>query len=423
MMLLGLIPFAVSLVLVPAAPALSRCLAPWLAAPLLTLLGLATALATGVVLCLAAFIAVARLPVAARLGRWSPEPLQAGQPAPGWGVLAGAVASVLLAGAILFAARAGRDLARAVRACRDLDHDGGAAAGAAAGSGAAAGAASHSAAAAGAAAHSAAAASAATGTGRIVITRDDRPLAYAVPLPAGAIVVSTGMLQLLSPAERRALLAHESAHLRQYHALYVLLADLAARANPLLRPLAAQVRLATELAADERAAAEVGDRRVVARALARASLAAARPRPDDTGPGGSEPGGPEPRDLRADDLRTGHPGTGHPGTGHPGTDRAGTSHPGTGRAGPGSAGPAGSLAIADTHAGTRVRALLEPPRRRRPWAAATAVALTLASAATAITLTLTTHQQIELAQLDYARAHPTAPPEAGPSASLAARAP
>jgi hypothetical protein len=79
--------------------------------------------------------------------------------------------------------------------------------------------------------------------------------------------------------------------------------------------------------------------------------------------------------------------------------------------------PAGGLAIADTHAGTRVRALLEPPGRRRPWAAATAVALTLASAATAITLTLTTHQQMELAQLAYARAHPTAPAEAGPSPS------
>jgi Peptidase family M48 len=381
---------------------------------------------------------VARLPLAARLGRWSPEPLQAGQPSLGWGVLAGAVAGVLLAGAILFAARAGRDLARAVQACRELDHGSGTAAGPGPG----------------VRDRLRAIIAAATGTGRVVITRDDRPLAYAVPLPAGAIVVSTGMLQLLSPAERRALLAHESAHLRQYHALSVLLADLAASANPLLRPLAAQVRLATELAADERAASEVGDRRVVARALARVSLAAAgRPGPDGTGPdkpglggpaswgrgaGGTGPDGPGsgttgPGGPGSGATGPGGPGSGMTSSGGPGSGATSSGGPGSGATssgGPGSPGlghpshvhdttpagmaPAGGLAIADTHASTRVRALLEPPGRRRPWAAATAVALTLASAATAITLTLTTHQQMEQAQLAYARAHPAAPPEAGP---------
>ncbi|HEU5416385.1 MAG TPA: M56 family metallopeptidase [Streptosporangiaceae bacterium] len=365
MMLLSLIPLAVSLVLAPAAPVLSRCLAPRLAAPLLTLLALATSLATGIVLCLAAFIAVARLPLAARLGQWSTEPLQAGQPGPGWGVLAGAVASILLAAAVVFAARAIRDLARAARACRELDPDAGARAGGGVPAGAGAGP--------GVRDRVRAMISAVTGAGRVIITEDERPLAYAVPLPAGAIVVSTGMLRLLSAAERRAILAHESAHLRQCHALYVLLADLAARANPLLRPLAAQVRLATELAADERAADEVGDRRVVARALARASLAAR----------GGRPGG-----IPAGTVPAGSPG---------------------------------GLAIADTHAGTRVRVLLSPPRRRRPWAAATALALTLASAGAAVTLTLTTHQQIESAQLAYEHAHPAALAEAGPHHELTVR--
>jgi Zn-dependent protease with chaperone function len=311
MMLLGLIPVAASLVLALGGPALSRCLAPRLAAPLLTLLALATSLATGVVLCVAAFGAAAQLPPLARIGRWSSGALRSGGPGLGWGLLAGAAASALLAAALVFAARAVRDLTRARRACRQLS----------------------------------------AGVDRFVIARDDRPLAYAVPHPGGAIVISTGMLRLLSADERRALLAHEDAHLRQHHAAYVLLAELAARANPLLRPLARQVRLAVELRADELAADEVGDRRVVASALARASLAAR-----------------------------------------------------------GSAtGPLGSLAIAETDACTRVRALLEPPRRRRPWAAAAALALTLASSATAISLMLATHQRIEIAQLAYAQAHDPAP--------------
>jgi Zn-dependent protease with chaperone function len=344
MMLLGLIPFVVSLVLAPAAPALSRCLAPRLAAPLLTLLALATALATGIVLCLAAFAAVARLPLAARLGRWMPQPLQAGQPGTGWGFLAGAAALILLAAAACFAAGEVRDLTRAVRACRVLaagQRGGGVAPGGAA---------------------------PAAGrpwrrawrrpADRLVITADERPLAYAVPFPAGTIVISAGLLGLLGADERRALLAHEHAQLRQHHAGYVLLAGLAARANPLLAPLARQVRLATELAADEQAAREVGDRRVVARALARASLAA----------------------------------------------RAGPAAPVADRSE--LAGAGGRLAIADTDAAARVRALLAPPRRRPPWAAATALALTLASAATAITLTLATHQQFEVAQSAWAQAHP-----------------
>ena len=95
-----------------------------------------------------------------------------------------------------------------------------------------------------------------------------------MPAEAGAIVVSTGMLTLLDAQERRALLAHEAAHLRHHHARYVAVAELAVAANPLLRPLARGVRLAVELWADQVAAQEVGDSRAVARALARASLAA-----------------------------------------------------------------------------------------------------------------------------------------------------
>ncbi len=84
------------------------------------------------------------------------------------------------------------------------------------------------------------------------------------------------------PPERRVLLAHEAAHLRHHHHVYLQLVELSAAANPLLRPLASSVRIGVERWADEDAAAAVGDRTLTARALARASLArhtAAQPAP------------------------------------------------------------------------------------------------------------------------------------------------
>jgi Zn-dependent protease with chaperone function len=91
----------------------------------------------------------------------------------------------------------------------------------------------------------------------------------------GGIVVSTGMLHALPADERRVVLAHEAAHLAGRHHLHVQLADLAAAANPLLRSTSLGVRLAVEREADEAAATEVGDRRLAARAIARAGLAKA----------------------------------------------------------------------------------------------------------------------------------------------------
>jgi hypothetical protein len=81
------------------------------------------------------------------------------------------------------------------------------------------------------------------------------------------------MLQALPASERRVLLAHEAAHLRRRHHIYVQLAELSAAANPLLRPVSGAVRSAVERWADEDAAATVGNRVVAARAVARASLA------------------------------------------------------------------------------------------------------------------------------------------------------
>lgn len=107
----------------------------------------------------------------------------------------------------------------------------------------------------------------------LAIVDSDTPTAYALPGKPGQIVISTGMLRSLDPHERRVLLAHERAHLRCNHHRYVRLTQLSAAAIPMLAPLNARVRHATERWADEEAVREVGDRTVVARAIARAAIA------------------------------------------------------------------------------------------------------------------------------------------------------
>lgn len=111
----------------------------------------------------------------------------------------------------------------------------------------------------------------------LVVTGGADPLAYALPGWPGRIVVSRALLRQLDAGERRALLAHERAHLRQRHDLHVLAARLAAGANPLLWGLPGAVRAAAERQADEYAAVVVGDRRTVAHAIAGA--AGVRPAP------------------------------------------------------------------------------------------------------------------------------------------------
>ncbi|MCX5401748.1 M56 family metallopeptidase [Streptomyces sp. NBC_00102] len=99
------------------------------------------------------------------------------------------------------------------------------------------------------------------------------PDAYALPGRPGRIVVTTGMLRSLSAEERGALLAHERAHLAGRHHYFLAAADLAAHCHPGLRPAREAVQLAAERSADEEAARVTGDRRLTARAIARAALA------------------------------------------------------------------------------------------------------------------------------------------------------
>lgn len=113
--------------------------------------------------------------------------------------------------------------------------------------------------------------------GELAVLRDSRPDAYALPGRPGTpgrIVVTTGMLRALDPAERDALLAHERAHLADRHHLFMAAAEAAALCHPALRSLRAPMGYALERCADEAAASAVGDRRVAARAIGRAALAA-----------------------------------------------------------------------------------------------------------------------------------------------------
>ncbi len=109
--------------------------------------------------------------------------------------------------------------------------------------------------------------------GPLVVLPVDEPTAFAVPGKPGHVVVSAGMLRRLDGDERRVLLAHERAHLRRHHHRYLWVASMAAAVAPPLEPLRRRIRFATERWADEDAAGEVGDRRLVARTIARAALA------------------------------------------------------------------------------------------------------------------------------------------------------
>lgn len=120
---------------------------------------------------------------------------------------------------------------------------------------------------------------------------DPVPTAFALPGTPGRIVVSSGMLQALSTDERRALLAHERAHLRHRHHLFLLVFQLAAAVNPLLRPLTRTGAFALERWADEEAVAAIADRHLIARA----ALAAERA----PQPAMSATGGPVPQRVRA----------------------------------------------------------------------------------------------------------------------------
>lgn len=236
MIALLLIPFvAACLTLGRSAPRLARSWPPAVAVWTLAAAALALALATGLMLCALATLALFEFPASARLGHWSADVLADAAPVPPQiGLPITLAAAVLLVAALLRAGHGAGNLVSAARHGRRLG----------------------------------------PAAGGLIVVDDTHCAAFVVP---GRMVLTSALLRRLDAGERRAVLAHEESHLRHRHYLHVQLAAVAAAANPLLRPVVPAVRLAVERAADEDAAGVVGDRRTVARALARAGTAVRHP--------------------------------------------------------------------------------------------------------------------------------------------------
>jgi Peptidase family M48 len=226
---------AACLVLAALAPRVGRMIQPALATRLLGGVCVAAVASLLWVAALAAVTAVAQIPLVARLGDWSPELLRSADPVP----RVFAVACVIAAGSALAAglwavssrARGLADMRRSV------------------------------------------------GDSQLTVIEDSRIVAFATPVRGGRVVLTTGALRALPPDERQALLAHEEAHLRHHHYWWVSAAEIAAVMCPPFRATARRVGESAERWADEDAAVAVGDRRVVARALARTALNGSSPRP------------------------------------------------------------------------------------------------------------------------------------------------
>jgi hypothetical protein len=227
-----LVTLSVMLAFALVGPVLARGLPPAVATRLLVPACLVVGASAVWALLTVGFTWVAQLGPVSRYGDWSPERLRAETPFPtiiavGCGLLA--VGSVTQAGVV--GTRRIRRMLAVRQACGPLG-----------------------------------------APGSLVVLDDERADAFATPGAGGQIVVTTGLLRALTAAERRALIAHEKAHLAHRHAWWLLATEVAAAANPLLRPTAAAIGHAVERWADEDAAREVTDRRLVARTLARTAL-------------------------------------------------------------------------------------------------------------------------------------------------------
>jgi Zn-dependent protease with chaperone function len=250
MFALAALPFAFALVLRMLAPRLAARLPPQAATWLLTGLALTAALTCGLILSGAAVISIAQLPQAAHVGQWSAAVLRdADSPPPALGFAAALVVALLIVAALYRCGLSVRALLRARRVLTTLP----------------------------------------AVAAQLSVVPGDVPTAYAVGGRSGRIVVSTAMLSALGAGERRALLAHEHAHLRHRHFVFVQLTELAAAANPLLLPVVAAVRRSIERWADEDAAVLVGDRRLAARSLARAAVLHSSRPPAHSGPNLAQP--------------------------------------------------------------------------------------------------------------------------------------
>lgn len=229
------LPLYVVFVLAAVTPRIVRILPPRTGVWCLTAAAITAALSWFASLSMIGFTGLGRLPYVATEGHWSASMWRAVDPVDVWTArIAGAVLAAVL---VLFSIRLTRELA-SQRQIRRL-------------------------------------------TGRLrsndmlVIVDDVEPHAYAVGGRHPRIVISRGLLRGMSLAERRAVLAHEIAHVRLHHDVHLRILRLATAMNPLLRSFVPAGELAVERWADEETATNLGDRTLVARALLRAALAGA----------------------------------------------------------------------------------------------------------------------------------------------------
>lgn len=233
------VAIAASLLFAAFGPRLARRLPPATATRILTVGCVLTAGYSTFVLAVAAFTWIGQLPQVAEQGKWSPQVLRADDPVPT--LLAQAATIVLLPVAAWLATVTGRRAQAVIavhRACRRLAVHAG-----------------------------------------LTIVEADAPSAFTTPELTGRTIVTTGLLRRLTLAECQVVLAHEASHRCHRHPWWIIAADLAAAANPLLRPTTRAVAHAAERWADEDAAASLADRRLVACAIARAALLAVRRQP------------------------------------------------------------------------------------------------------------------------------------------------
>lgn len=250
------LPLAASLLLGLSVRRLATLLPPRLGSWLMLGAGSAFAVTTALSLGALAATYLGQFPLVAAVGGWSTHVLRHDDPVPLPAAKLATVACALV-GALVLATtvRHGADLLVSTRTCRRLRTP---------------------------------------GSGGVVVIDEPAPQAFALPgLTGGRVVVSTGMLRVLRPDERRVLFAHETAHLRHRHHAHRVAASLVTALCPLLFGLPAAVGHLTERWADEDASAAVGDRRLAARAVARAALAttrAGRPTPSSAIGEGDVPG-------------------------------------------------------------------------------------------------------------------------------------
>jgi Zn-dependent protease with chaperone function len=214
------------------APVVARRLPPDVGTWLLSGGGLLAAAGSSASLGLLAFSLVAQAPVVATRGHWSDAVLRHHDP------VAAPVSTVAAVAVLLLAARFLRVATRRLVAVRDSFR---------------------------------LARSLPDAGGELYVLDSADPHACAVPGRPGRIVVTSGLLRSLDAGQRRALLAHERAHLDHHHHVHQSVAHLAAAVNPLLRRLPAAVELSCERWADEDAAG-VCRRDIVADTLATAAV-------------------------------------------------------------------------------------------------------------------------------------------------------